>query len=115
MSILDRLHELGERLRILEARPQAKAAKPVKIPTRTVTLAQLTTEIRQDELRALADLTAELSVSFEKVFDAAGIKLPAHGWNAARLKQLLDTEQFKGMERTGLQKSILNILAKEKV
>ena len=55
MSILDRLHELGERLRILEARPQAGAVKPVKIPTRTVTLAQLTSEIRQDELRALAD------------------------------------------------------------
>jgi hypothetical protein len=115
MSILDRLHELGERLRILEARPQGKAAKPVKIPTRTVTLAQLTTEIRQDELRALAELPAELSVAFEKVFDAAGIKLPAHGWTAARLKQFLDTEQFKGMERTGLQRSILNILAKEKV
>src|SRR5437867_6097173 len=100
MSILDRLHELGERLRILEALPQAKADKPVKIPTRTVTLAQLTTEIRQDELRALADLPAELSVSFEKVLDAAGIKPPPHGWTASRLKQVLATEQFKGIERT---------------
>ena len=115
MSILDRLHELGERLRILEVRPQAGAAKPVKIPTRTVTLAQLTTEIRQDELRALADLPAELSVAFEKVFDAAGIKPSPHGWTASRLRQLLDTEQFKGMERTAIQRSLLNILGKEKI
>src|SRR5881397_47923 len=115
MSILDRLHELGERLRILEARPQAKAAKPAKIPTRTVTLAQLTTEIRQDELRALADLPAELSVTFDQVFDAAGIKPAPHGWTASRLKQLLDTDQFKNLERTALQRSMLNILGKEKV
>ncbi len=115
MSILDRLHGLGERLRIFESKPAAKASKPSKIATRTVTLAQLTGEIRQEELRALADLPAELSVAFEKVFEAAGIKSPAHGWTASRLKQLLETEQFRGMDRGSMQKALLNILAAEKI
>ena len=115
MSLLDRLHELGERLRIFEAQPKGKSAKPAKISTRTVSLADLTTEIRQDELRALAELPAELSVAFEKVFEAAGIKSPPHGWTAARLKQLLESDQFKTMDRPSVQRSVLNILADEKV
>ncbi|PYV00824.1 MAG: hypothetical protein DMG10_19520 [Acidobacteria bacterium] len=115
MSLLDRLHELGERLRIFEARPKANAAKLAKIATRTVTLSDLTTEIRQDELRALAELPAELSIAFEKVFEAAGIKSPGHGWTAARLKQLLESDQFKTMDRPSVQRSVLNILADEKV
>ena len=115
MSLLDRLHELGERLRIFEARSKANAAKLAKIATRTVTLSDLTTEIRQDELRALAELPAELSIAFEKVFEAAGIKSPGHGWTAARLKQLLESDQFKTMDRPSVQRSVLNILADEKV
>ncbi len=115
MSLLDRLHELGERLRIFEAQPKGKSAKPAKISTRTVSLADLTTEIRQDELRALAELPAELSVAFEKVFEAAGIKSPPHGWTAARLKQLLESDQFKTMDRPAVQRSLLNILADEKI
>jgi len=115
MGILNRLRGLGEHLRIFEVTPKAKASKPAKTATRTVTLTELMTEIRQDELRALAELPAELTVGFDKVFEAAGIKSPAHGWTALRLKRLLESEQFKSMEPEAVRKSVLSILAQEKI
>jgi hypothetical protein len=80
-----------------------------------VTLAELVTEIRSEEVRALAELPAELSVSFEKIFEAAGIAPPAGGWTIDRLRELLLGEKFKDRERTDVQKIRLETLAADKV
>ena len=115
MSFLDLLQDLGDRLGILETAEVPVAQAPLKIQTRTVTLAQLATEIRDEEVRALADLPAELTIPFEKIFEAAGIRPPAHGWNVNRLKELLLTVEFKDKEREAAQKAILKVLGSEKV
>ncbi len=113
MSFLDFLQDLGDRLHILES-PAGTAAQPAeKIQMRTVTLAELATEIRSEEVRALADLPAELSIPFEKIYETAGIQRPANGWNVDRLKQFLQTDALKGKDRTIVQTAILNILKTE--
>ena len=115
MGLLDLLRSLGDRLGILES-AAARTSKPLaKIPTRIITLAELKTTIRSEEVRTLAGLPAEFSVAFEEIFKAAGIKSGAHGWTVERLAGLLRTEQFKSLDRPALQRALLNILDEEKV
>lgn len=115
MSFLDLLQDLGDRLGILETAAGPAVHAAAKIRTRTITLAELATEIRSEEVRALADLPAELTVPFEKIFETAGIVPPANGWNVDKLKQLLLTDALKDKGREMVQKGILNILNSENV
>jgi hypothetical protein len=115
VSLLDRLRELGSRLRILETAPAAPATTVAKVATRAVTLSELTTEIRAEEVRALAELPAELSVDFERVYAAAGLVKPAHGWDAARLAQVLASEPLRGKPREIAQRALAQMLAVDRV
>ena len=110
------IQSVGGRLGIIE-KPEAgkAAAQPAKIQTRSVTLEQLKTEIRAEEVRALAEAPAELTVPFEKIYETAGLpKLPS-GWSIDRLRQLLEMESFKGQPREAMQSRILETLSKDRV
>jgi hypothetical protein len=115
MGLLELMSSLGDRLGIIEKQKETNAQKPAKIQTRSVTLAELTSEVKSDEVQALADLPAELTVSFDRIFEASGIRASPNGWNIDRLRQLLETDAFKGRERSDVQKRILEVLAKEHV
>jgi hypothetical protein len=110
MSLLDLLQTVGGRLGILEAPSKADAGEPGKVVTRTVTLDELRSQIHSEDVRALADLPAELALPFEKIFDAAGVNVPAHGWTVARLKALLLTEPYRTQDRAAAQLVLLNTL-----
>lgn len=113
MGFLDLLHIVGDRLRIVEA-SQAKAdGTPAKVVTRTITLTELKTEIRSEEVRSLADAPAELTVPFEKIFEAAGVPSPAHEWNLARLRTALQAELQRSQEHAAVQKSLLALMSAE--
>ncbi|NWG12687.1 MAG: hypothetical protein HXY20_04035, partial [Acidobacteria bacterium] len=93
-----------------------KASKaPAKIQTRVVTLAELQSEIKAGEVRALAEAPAELTVAFEKIIEAAGIPTPASGWNIEKLSRLLGTDPFKDQPRDAVQRRILEVLSADKV
>lgn len=111
MSLLDGLRSLGGKLGLIQTAPETAPAAPTKVVSRSVTLQALTTEVRAEEVRVLAELPAELSVGFDKVFETAGILPPAHGWTIERLQQLLRTEQFRAMDRESAQKAILGLLS----
>jgi len=115
MSLLDLLQTVGGRLGILEAPSSADAGEPEKIVTRTVTLEELRSHIQAEDVRALAATPAELALPFEKIFEAAGVGVPAHGWTVARLKALLRTEPYRGQERTAAQLALLNALSAARV
>ncbi len=117
MRLFEGLQKLGGRLglvRVVATDAVAPGMPPTKLVTRTVTLADLATEVKSEDVRALANMPAELSVAFSKVFDAAGIKPPAHGWTIERLMSLLHTEQFKEMDRASVQKAVLGLLSNDK-
>jgi len=111
MSLLDGLRALGGKLGLIQTSSAEAPAAPMKVVSRSVTLEVLTTEVRAEEVRVLAELPAELSVGFDKVFSTAGIVPPAHGWTIERLQQLLRTEQYRGMDRESAQKAILGLLS----
>lgn len=115
MSFLDLLQTVGGRLGILEAPYKATGGEAVKVTTRTVTLDELKSEIRSEAVRTLADLPAELTVSYEKIFEAAGVTALAHGWNVARLEALLRAEPYKSQERALAQRTLLSLLNSERV
>lgn len=110
MSLLELLQGLGGRLGILEMTGEPSSPATMKMQTRSVTLAELTSEVRSKEIRALAELPAELAVPFDKIIEAAGIKPQANGWNIERLRQLLHTDAFKGKDHDEVQRAVLNVL-----
>ncbi|MBP1597502.1 MAG: hypothetical protein H6Q05_2879 [Acidobacteria bacterium] len=110
MSLLDLLQTVGGRLGILEAHPKTAAGEPEKVVTRTVTLEQLRTEIRADEVRALAGQPADLALPFDKIFEAAGVSRPASEWNILRVREILESERSKGRDRAAMQHELLSRL-----
>ncbi len=115
MSFLDLLQTVGGRLGILEARGKEGAGEPMKVVTRTVTLAELKTEIRSEEVRSLADLPAELTQPYDRIFAAAGVTCPAQGWSVARLRALLSSESYQGTDPAAAQQALLTLLSAERV
>ncbi len=115
MRLMEILESLGDRLGVLEKAAPATPQSLAKIQTRTVTLAELTTEIRSDDVQALADLPAELTVPFGQIFDAAGIKPDAGGWTIEKLGNLLSSPPLNGLDRQEAQKKIIELLAADKV
>lgn len=110
------LRKLGDRLGVIELSPTAQPpSAPAKIQTRTVTLAELIMTIQITEVRSLAEQPAELSISFDDIFKAAGIAPPHSGWTVDRLMEFLNSDRIRRLNRAGAQREILNMLAQEKV
>jgi hypothetical protein len=117
MNLGQILRDLGGRLgviRVVGAEGNPSNSGPCKVTTRTVMLKDLATEVRQDEVRLLAERPAELGVPFAKIFEAAGVKPAAHGWTIERLSAVLRTDEFKAMDRQAVQRAVLGMLSAEK-
>jgi len=114
MGIFNWISSIGSTLGLIRVVEVQDPKAPEKITTRSITLKDLATEIRGEEVRNLAELPTELAITFDRIFQAAGIKPAPHGWTIERLKSLLDTDQFKSMDRPAIQKAILGLLATEK-
>jgi hypothetical protein len=118
MNLGQTLRDLGGRLgilRVVAMEEDPGNAVPCKVITRAITLRDLATDVRRDQVRLLAERPAELDVPFVKVFEAAGVKQPANGWTVDRLGAILKTDKFRAMDRKTAQKTVLEILAAEKV
>jgi hypothetical protein len=116
MDLLAMLRRFGDRIGIIEMKPaSSQPSAPAKIQTRSVTLGELATTIQTTQVRELADLPAELSVSLEDIFKAAGIRPTATGWTVERLHQFLNSDPIRGMDRSAAQAEALRMLAAEKV
>jgi hypothetical protein len=114
MRLVEIMQSLGDRLGILE-KPAETAQPTARLKTRSITLAELMSEIRSEQVRTLAEMPAELSVPFDQVYEAAGVKLSARAWNIAKLLEILDRKEFKDLDRTEIQKRIVTALNAEKV
>ena len=114
MGLVNWIYSVGGKLRILQVSTQQEVRQAVAIQMRTVTIEQLTSEIRGKEVQALAQLPAELSLEFDKVFDAAGVKPAEHGWTIVKLQELLDTPQYKSMKAPDVQQAVLGLLQAQK-
>jgi len=110
MSFLKLLHGIGDRLGILETVAAPGSRQPARIQTRCVSIRDLAGEIRSAEIRDLAASPAELSVPFEKIFEAAGISPDTQAWTVDRLKQIVADESLKNKSREEVQRAILDAL-----
>jgi hypothetical protein len=115
MSFVKFLEGIGDRLGILEAVTAADKGQPARIQTRSISLRELSIEIKAVEVWILADSPAELTVPFEKIFETAGISSDPKEWTIDRLKQVIAGEAFKSKPRDEVQHSILAMLKAESV
>lgn len=118
MVLVDWLYSAGGKLGLLHVvnhEPPKAPAAPEKIKTRTIQLKDLVAEIQADEVRSLAQKPEELSVSFDKVFETAGIKPGAGDWTIEKLRDLLRSEPYRSMDRETAQKALAASLADKKV
>jgi hypothetical protein len=115
MNLVNMLRKIGDRLGIIELSKDQQPSAPVKVQTRSITLAELMMTIRITEVRDLAESPSELSVPFQEVFKAAGIEAPPSGWTVDRLLEFLNTERIRKMDRAETQRATVAMLAEEKV
>ncbi len=107
MTFLKYLQGIGDRLGILEI-SETRGSKPAgKIQTRTVTLAELASEIQSANVQALADSPAELKISFKNIFEAAGILSPSGKWSIETVIRFVSSEPLKNQPREKIQETLL--------
>jgi hypothetical protein len=107
MSFLKFLRGIGDRLGILEA-VETPGPEPSRIiQTRTVTLAELSSEIQSAGVQALADSPAELQIPFDKIFEAANIA-SSENWTIESIKQFVSSEPLKSQPKKQIQAALLN-------
>jgi hypothetical protein len=115
MSFVKLLQGIGDRLGILEAVSVSEPQPSKRIQTRSISLKELTGEIKSAEIRALADSPAELSAPFDTIYEAAGIASNPQDWTIERLKQMVEREGLRGMSRADVQRAVLERLNAEGV
>jgi hypothetical protein len=113
MKLFEQLRALGTRLKIIQAVEAQGKKPPRRVTTRMVSLDTLRTELQAADVEALAQLPAEISVEFSRLFEASGIKGDCV-WTVEYLSGLLSTPQFKGMDRAAAQKALVALMAAEK-
>jgi hypothetical protein len=114
MDLLGMLRKLGDRLGIIEMSSDTEQASPVKIQTRSITLDELVS-IHIKDVQELAEVRSTVPASFEEIFAAAKIEAPSNGWTIDRLREFLNSERMRAMDRTETQRETLQMLAAEKV
>jgi hypothetical protein len=118
MSVLNSIMGVASKLGLVRVAAVENAAEPTRITTRTVSLKDLTKELRQAEVTALAAGPSEMEVPFDQVFAAAGIQ-PVAGegerWSIETLHRLAVSAAYKDMPRELAQPAILAALAAKKV
>lgn len=115
MTFFKLLQGIGDRLGILETTSNPESTPVCRIQTRSVSLRELAGEIRSIEVRDLADAPAELTIPFEKIFEAAGISSKPENWTIDRLKGVVENESCKQKPREEAQRRVLEFLASEGV
>jgi hypothetical protein len=109
MSFLKFLQGIGDRLGILEA-VETPGTNPSRIiQTRTVTLAELSSEIQSTGVQALADSPAELQIPFDKIFEAANIP-SSENCTIEAIKQFVSSEPLKSQPKEKIQAALLEKL-----
>lgn len=110
MSFIKLLQGIGDKLGILESVSSPGSTPATRIHTRTVSLRELSSEIRSSEVQVLADSPLEMLIPFEKIYSAAGISAKAEDWTIERLKQLILDERGTEKSREKVQEAVLGLL-----
>lgn len=103
MDLLKSLSKLGGKLGIVQMVSATPPESPRKIVTRKVSLADLAQEIRSQEVQMLAERPAELTIAFDRVFEAAGIKAPCPGCTVEELVNVLRLAEYQNLDRRAVQ------------
>jgi len=116
MNLAKLLRDIADRLGFIrvvavEAAPPPDA--PRKVVTRSVRIQDLAAEIRSEGPGGLAAAIEEIAVPFDRIFEAAGIRVAPHGWTIERLAETRDADPYNTMGPDALRQAILARLAED--
>jgi hypothetical protein len=118
MSVLNSITGMATKLGLIKVANVENVAEPTRITTRTISLKDLTKELRQTEVNTLAAGPAEMDVPFDQVFAAAGIQpisVEGERWSIDTLYRMVVSAPYKDLPRDQAQPTILAALATKKI
>lgn len=116
MSLIATLRDLGARLGLMQVERAAAPAAPARIATRTLTLDELHLAVPDPARLAALAVTrcaappSDLALPFAAIDEAAGVAVPAHGWDALRVAAFLARPELAGASREQAQGALLAAL-----
>ncbi|MEN6309645.1 MAG: hypothetical protein ABFD91_18000 [Anaerohalosphaeraceae bacterium] len=114
MGLLAKLQELGCQLKLVQTVGRPTAKTPAKVSTKSVTIKELMTELRSENVKLLAESPIELTIEFGKIFESAGIKIPNHGWTIEKFIEVFQSK-YETTDKNEVKKTVLTWLSENKV
>ena len=117
MKVVDFLKKAAAKtgfVKVMKERHEDDAAE-VTIETRSITLEELVVEHREEREAGYGEMATELTVDFDKIFEATKIESPGHGWNAQKALEILESEDLGALGQEKIARLLLDRLDEEDI
>lgn len=112
MKVLELLRKAGAKAGLLHVEDEVKTVEIKLVAARIVSLKELQSE---NEHTDLTKAPPELTVSFDRVFEAMNLPAPEHGFTIERICEMLDSQDIKSKPRKEAVEAILVALGQNQV
>ncbi|HSP07586.1 MAG TPA: hypothetical protein VLR94_10435 [Acidobacteriota bacterium] len=112
MKVLEMLRKAGAKAGLLQIEEETKTIEIKIVEKKIVSLKKLEEEVEQEDL---SSAPPEVTVGFDRVFEAMNLQPPAHGWTVERIHQMLDSNEMKSKSRKEVAEAILVALGQNQV
>ena len=117
MKVVDFLKKVAAKTGIVKVMKERREddSVVVTIETRSITLEELVAEHREEREARYGEMATELTVDFDKLFEATKIESPQHGWNAQKALEFLESEDLGALGQGRIARLLLDRLDEEDI
>ena len=112
MKVLELLKKAGSKTGLLHIEEQVQTFEIKIVERRIISLKELQSESEHTDL---TKSPPELTVSFDRVFEAMNLPAPEHGFTIERICEMLDSQEIKSKPRKEAAEAILVALGQNQV
>lgn len=112
MKVIDLIRKAGAKAGLLQVAEEVRTVEIKIVEKKIVSLKELQSETEKE---TLAEMPAEITISFDRVFEALNLPVPEHGWTAEKVAQLLHSDEIKSKAHKEAAEAILVILGQNQV
>ena len=115
MKVTEFLKTVGAKVGLIRIVEEVRVIEFSSLQTRSVSLNDLMQEFEGTREENVAGSAIELSIDFDQIFQAVNLPPFQHGWNAEKVKELLNSDQFKTLKPNEAKQALLETLHKNQV
>lgn len=112
MKVVELLKKAGSKAGLLHIEEEVRTIEIKIVEKKIVSLKQLETEV---DTQSLTETPPELTVGFDRVFEAMNIPAPEHGWTIERIREMLDSNELKSKSHKEVAEAVLVALGQNQV